>query len=229
MNKSVETADVIACGSDFTARLVKKYYGDVIFKKVKKLPFGINVKMFTPAKKVFNPKAPVLINIANAVPVKSHIALFKALKIVKEDHPGVMLECYGRDDKNLLSPLAAAEGVEDSVKLNGFIEYQKVPEALHKADIFVLSSLYESQNMAVLEASFCGLPVVSTDVGAAGEITKNLVKPGDYRSLAKKIIGVIENYSAEKQEAISQTESLVNNYSLENTAENFVKLYRSLL
>ena len=44
-----------------------------------------------------------------------------------------------------------------------------------------------------------------------------------------KIIEVIENYTSEKQRALSQLELLVNNYSIESVSENFVKLYRSLI
>lgn len=229
VNRSIEQADKIVCGSEFISGLVQKYYGDKIHSKVSKLPFGVDAKMFSPAKKKFDPDAPVLINIANAVPVKSHITLFKALKIVKLKIPGVRLECYGRDDKNLLKKLAEEHGVSDCVKLNGFIDYEKIPEALHNADIFVLSSLYESQNMSVIEAAFCGLPVVSTSVGAAPEIAKNIVKPGDHIALAEKIIEVIENYTSEKQNALSQLDLLINNYSIESVSENFVKLYKSLL
>lgn len=228
VNKSLESADVIISGSEFISELVKKYYGTLIHKKVKKLPFGVDTKMFFPAKKVINPESPVLINIANVVPVKSHTTLFKALKIVIQKYPHARLECYGRDDKNLLQKTAADIGVQQNVKLKGFIEYEKIPDALNNADIFVLSSLYESQNMSVIEAAFCGLPVVSTDVGVASEITKNIVKTGDYKALAEKIIEVIQNYTSQEQEALSQINLFTDNYSLENVSENFMKLYKSL-
>ena len=60
---------------------------------------------------------------------------------------------------------AKAMGLEQNVKVFKFTDYSNIPYVLHNADVFVLSSIYESQNMSMLEAAFMGLPVVSTDVG----------------------------------------------------------------
>jgi glycosyltransferase involved in cell wall biosynthesis len=110
--------------------------------------------------------------------------------------------------------------IEEDVIIKGFIEYEKIPEALHNADIFVLSSLYESQNMSILEAAFCGLPVVSTDVGIAKEISDYIVPLGDYEALADKILHVINN-------PVTNYSDLYEKFSLEKCAEGFYQLYLS--
>ncbi len=233
VDKCFEKAIVIISGSDYISHKIKKYYDSRIFSKVKKLPFGADENMFKVNEKysasIMNNKLPILINIANAVPVKSHETLFKALKIVSKKFPEIILECYGRDEENILKSLSEKYEVSENIRLNGFIEYEIIPEKLTGGRIFVLSSLYESQNMAVIEAALCGLPVVSTDVGIALEITENLVKPGDFNSLAEKIIHVIENYSREKQNALTRREFVVNKFSLKNTTRKFIDLYKSIL
>jgi glycosyltransferase involved in cell wall biosynthesis len=239
VDKTFSKADIIISGSDYITEKIESYYESSITSKVRKLPFGVDENMFsipdlktTPLK---NEKLPTLINIANAVPVKSHDTLFKALKIVSEKFPSVQMECYGRpacagrDDKNILKELAGRYGVKDNIRLNGFIDYENIPQALNKESIFVLSSLYESQNMAIIEAAFCGLPVVSTNVGAAAEITEHITEPGNSEMLAEKIIYVMENYTQEKQKALSKRESLVSKYSLKVTTQNIINLYKSLI
>jgi glycosyltransferase involved in cell wall biosynthesis len=76
--------------------------------------------------------------------------------------------------------------------------------------------------MSIIEAAFCGLPVVSTAVGAAPEITKNIVKPGDYNSLAEKIIEVI-------QDPVSNYHDLSEKFSIEKCAGRFYETYLSLV
>jgi glycosyltransferase involved in cell wall biosynthesis len=209
VDKTFSRANIIVSGSDYITDKIKNYYDEHILSKVRKIPFGADEDMFnvmgTSTREAPDKKLPVLINIANAVPVKAHKILFAALKIVSGKFPGIKLECYGRDDKNILQNLAHQSGVTNNISIKGFISYEDIPRVLNKEAIFVLSSLYESQNMAIIEAAFCGLPVVSTNAGAASEITENIAEPGNPESLAEKIIYVIENYSSEKQKALHKT------------------------
>ncbi len=225
VNRTFNRAKAIVTGSDFITNKINEYYGKNINSKVVKIPFGVDDKKFHNITTDNNKNIlhhPVLINIATAVPVKSHIDLFIALKIVKEKYPNVVLRCYGRDDNNILNRIAAELKISDNIRLNDFINYEKIPDVLHDADIFVLSSLYESQNMALLEAAFCGLPVVSTNVGVSPEITPHLVKAGDSTSLAEKIMFVIGNPRVEYKD-------LHERYSLESSAGRFRELYNSLI
>ena len=230
VDRTFSKAQVIISGSDFIIDKIKTYYDETILSKVQIIPFGVDDSMFF--VKEADPgatDAPALISVANIVPVKSHDTLFKALKIVNEKYPALQLECYGRDDRNVLEDLAWSNGVAGNVISGGFKDYEKVPDVLNKGAIFVSSSLYESENMSAIEAAFCGLPVVSTAVGAAPEITEQLAPPGDFETLAEKIIYVIENYSAEKQKALNKRAELVEKYSLKTAVQNFINLYKSLV
>ena len=223
VEQTLKQAKVIVSGSDYISEKLKLYFDKKIYSKVRKIPFGVNEALFYPLRGTKEISLGVkLINIATAFPVKAHNDLFKALKIVIEQYPDTILECYGEDKNNSLKKIVKNMGLDRHVKLNGTIDYDKIPSALRNADIFVLSSLYESQNMAVLEAAFCGLPVVSTDAGVSREITGNIVRPGDYKALAEKIIEVIKN------SAVNYS-NLYERFSLKNCVQNFIKLYSSLI
>jgi glycosyltransferase involved in cell wall biosynthesis len=229
VDRTFSKAQVIISGSDFITDKIKTYYDEIILSKVKKIPFGIVDSMFF-VKEMYSgiSDAPALISVANVVPVKSHETLFKALKIVNEKYPALQLECYGRDDRNILEDLAWSNGVAGNVISGGLKDYENIPDVLNNGAIFVSSSLYESENMSVIEAAFCGLPVVSTAVGAAPEITEHLAAPSDFETLAKKIIYVIENYPVERQKALNKRASLVEKYSLKTAVQSFIDLYKSL-
>jgi glycosyltransferase involved in cell wall biosynthesis len=225
VDKSLNAADKIVSGSDFITDKIMKYYGKDVKDKTVKIPFGVDEKVFYPDKSIEYNNKFNLINIANAVPVKAHESLFKAIKIVSEKYPEVKLRIYGRDDKHTLEKLADGMGAGKIIEINDFIEHDKIAGALNHAGIYVLSSLYESQNMSIIEAGFCGLPVVSTDVGAAREVTEHIVKPGYFENFALKIIQVIDNYDLELKISKEKIPGLLEKYSLNTITDKFEKLY----
>jgi len=94
-------------------------------------------------------------------------------------------------------------GLENYVRLLGF---QANPyQYMAKADLFVLSSLYEGFGNVIVEAMACGTPVVSVDCPyGPREIIDSgvnglLVKPGDKEALAQGIIEVLTNSQLKKQ------------------------------
>lgn len=233
VDRTFSKADIIISGSDYISDKIKTYYSDDVSSKIRKIPFGVDENMFSATELASAASEknglPTLINVANVVPVKSHETLLKALKIVSQKFPSVQLECYGKDDRNILESLAWENGLAGNVISDGFKDYEGIPGILNKDGIFVSCSLYESENMSIVEAAFCGLPVVSTAVGAAPEITEHLGEPGDYKSLAEKILFVLENYSSEKQKAVNKRAMLVEKYSLKTAVQSFINLYKSLI
>lgn len=227
VNRTFSRASVINALSNYAAEQINEAYKSKYAGKIRILPFGLDEKLFCPA--VSNSPSQRLINIANAVPVKAHADLFRAFKIVLEKFPDLKLECYGRDDKNTLGKLARETGIQENVSIKGYTEYEKLPLILNDSLIYVLSSLHEAENMSLVEAAFCGVPVVSTAVGSASELTENTVPPGDYRALASKINFVLNNYEIEKQKSLAKIPELHKKFSLGNTVSNFAELYKSLI
>ena len=230
VDRAFGEANAIVSGSDVITELVKKYYHDDIFEKTLKIPFGVDETLFHPDANKNVAKRPLtLINIANVSPVKDHMTLLKSLLKVRDKYADVTLLHYGKDDKHSLRRMIHELGLEKNVNLGGFINFKEVPDALRKADVFVLSSLYESQNMAIIEAAFCGLPVVSTDAGAAKEITDSIVISGDGNALADLIIRTADNLGEEKKKALNKIEALKKDFTLKASTDKFVKLYRSII
>lgn len=222
VDKTFLYANKIVSGSDYISDRIRNYYSDDILKKILKIPFGVDNNLFK-VDKTAEKKGLTIVSLASAVPVKDLLTLYKAVKVVRLKYPRVVIKSYGRN----LNKIYAEYVNPKFFILNDFIEYEKIPGILNRSDIFVLSSMYESQNVSIIEAAFCGLPVVSTDVGIAGEITSNLVKPGDYEALAEKIIYVIENYNQEKNKALSLIDELKSKYSCDSVTGQFVELYKT--
>lgn len=224
IDKTMNRAGRIICGCNYIAGKVVAVYGNNIAAKTTRVPFGVDTSFFAPqqAKEKINSTGPVLINLAHAVPVKDHKTLLSAIVLVKKQHPGVILKVYGRDPDGYVKAAADKMGLGSSVKVFGFVEYGKIPQALSGSDVFVLSSVYESQNMSMLEAAFMGLPVVSTDVGVAREITPYISEPGDANALAENILKAIKQKKPVYKD-------LYDKFSLKASAESYKKLYNELI
>ncbi|MEQ8767097.1 MAG: glycosyltransferase family 4 protein [Planctomycetota bacterium] len=83
-------------------------------------------------------------------------------------------------------------GLEDAVRLAGYLPRDEILERLWQADLFVLPSRAESFGMVYAEAQAAGLPVIGTAVGGVPEVIADgvsgrIVSPGDVSAVAEAI------------------------------------------
>ena len=104
----------------------------------------------------------ILITAGRFVEQKAQWQMIRCLKEIKEKHPGTGLVILGKGDlEGRLEAVIKKNGLENDVYLAGF---KKEPyKYLGKADVYVMTSLFEGFSNAMLEAAACGLPIVSTD------------------------------------------------------------------
>jgi len=100
-------------------------------------------------------------------------------------------------------------------------------------NLFASSSLSEALPLTVMEAMACGVPCVVTDVGDQGALVSEwgaVVEPGSAEALAQgceQILGL----SCEERGRLGQgaRQRIIDNYSLEKTAQQYQDLYQRLL
>lgn len=108
-------------------------------------------------KNIFSKK--VFITIGRLTQQKGQEKLIEAFSLLEEDFHLIILGTGEKEQE--LKSLAKKYNIQEQVFFLGF---QKNPfKFLQKADIFILSSLWEGFGNVIIEAMSCNIPVISTD------------------------------------------------------------------
>ena len=185
--------------ADLVVGICKKLSEDLsehINKKVKTIyspSFDKNIIKKSNKKIKLSNKFKYILNVSRFSKRKDHTTTLKAFKIARTELSDIKLILigYGPELTNLKS-------LEKELKINKDIiivnkTYNPYPY-MKKADLLVLTSIYEGFPNVLVESLTIGTPVISTNANAgASEIVLNgkggeLINIGDYNTLAKKII-----------------------------------------
>jgi len=134
---------------------------------------------------------PVIIAVGRLSMQKDFPNLIKAFAQLHQTRQVRLLILGEGAQRKTLEELAAQLGVEQDVALPGFVE-NPYPYMVN-ASVFVLSSLWEGLPTVLVEALFCGQPIVATDCPSGPrEILRNgefgrLVLVGEPEALAEAI------------------------------------------
>ncbi len=98
--------------------------------------------------------------------------LLRAFSTIAPQFPEWKLRLMGEGgERARVSSLIEALGIASQVELLPWTN--EVPAAMAEAEVFCLASNHEGWAMVLIEAMAAGLPVITTDVGCAGEVVKN--------------------------------------------------------
>ncbi|KAK6090842.1 hypothetical protein P3W45_000087 [Vairimorpha bombi] len=131
--------------------------------------------------------------------------------------------------KDEIEQVVDENNLSGRVKIIGEIAHKNVGEFLRTGDIFLNTSLTETFCLAILEASMCGLHVVSTNVGGIHEVLpRNLItfsKPTS-EDLASKVVDKANNY--DRDEILDNYTYLKDKYSWEQVALKTEEICRDI-
>ncbi|MEB6201982.1 glycosyltransferase [Mammaliicoccus fleurettii] len=120
----------------------------------------------------------------------------KALHILNKDQKNnFYLNILGTGDKQKYLNLAYKYKVLDKVEIKTLPSGAPIINWLDTMDIYIQPSKTEGLPRGLIEAMSRGLPAIGTKVGGIPELINNdyIIKKGDYKGLANKIIKLIED------------------------------------
>lgn len=160
--------------------------------KVKKNVFILyNTSIFKSKFKIKNSKQLNILFLGRLSRRKGTYDLIKALNKIK-NYNNWYAKLVGDGDINEINNLISKLNLRERIEVTGWKNRQQINKYLLVSNIFILPSYDENLPLSVIEAMACGIPVITTPVGALPEIVKHnyngiLVKPGNISGISKNI------------------------------------------
>jgi glycosyltransferase involved in cell wall biosynthesis len=188
---------------------------------------GVDTQRFQGAKPEAAP--PLFLALGRFVEKKGPTLTLRAFALVHDEESQARLVMLGdgplRDE---CVDLARELGVDQQVQFPGVIDHDEVVGRMRGARCFVQHSLRaaggdsEGTPVAVLEASSCGLPVVSTRHGGIVEAIRDggsgfLVDEGDVRGMADQMLRLVRDPALAASLGSAGRRHIVSNYSAEKS------------
>ena len=127
-----------------------------------------------------------------------------------ESDPAITLTIYGElAEFERTRNVATAFGLDEQIIWHGpFDGLAEIDSVVHRHCIFLLSSLFESMPIALMEVIARGRLAVATDVGAVADLFRKtgsgrLVRPGDSRAMADATLELLHNDNARRQATVA--------------------------
>jgi len=151
------------------------------------------------------------------------------LSMIRQDFK---LHILGGEELKNHMDTAKEKGILDRfVVFHGELPYNEVPEYYSRSICLVMFSNYESLPCVIVEALACGIPVISTEVGGIGEYITDkegiLIQKGDIDSLVNAMNFMLDHHKKYDRNYLADYAS--KNFSIEAIADQFGKIYKSVL
>ena len=187
---------------------------------------GISCEEFRPGETVRDGNDTLLF-VGRLIERKGISYLLQAMAKLRETCPN--LHAYIVGDGPLREELRAeadALGIGSQVSLEGFVPHGELLEYYQKADVFVLPSLNEALGHVTHEALASGLPIVTTNTGAAELVDGNgiVVPREDAGAIAEALERLLHDKALREQMA-KQSRALAENMSWRTIAEAYYDLF----
>jgi glycosyltransferase involved in cell wall biosynthesis len=216
-------------------------------KKMQVIPMGVDSTLFSGKKKKSLMRGAQTADEARLLFVgrlsekKGVRLLIEAMPLIVEQIPGIRLTIVGSGElEDNLKALVERLGLLNHIRFAGSVPNKELPDYYTNADVFIGPSVTTSDGnteglgLTFIEASLCGCLLIGTDTGGISDIIKDnvtgfLVKPGDSKLLAEKIMYAVHNLSELNELRNMSQKHVKENYEWCVVAEKYKTLIREIV
>jgi glycosyltransferase involved in cell wall biosynthesis len=197
------------------------------------LPYFSNLERFGSARSRAGPER-VFLFCGSLIERKGVDLMARAFVQLAAEFPDVRLKIAG--DGELRESLAQMlRPVSERVESTGFKDWSELPELYASADVLCVPSRYDGWGLVVPEGLASGLPVIATRrMGAALEFVQTgvngwLIPAGDEMAILSAMREVASLTNAELAERSQRARESVNEHTLKNGSQRFVRFARETI
>ncbi len=216
--------------------------------KIHVIPNGVDTTRFTPVnaeQKAFLRKklnlsqaATIVIYTGRLVSYKGLPLLLKVWKEISCKNEHVLLLLVGSGGLDIhnceaeLREYVYSASLEKQVMFTGAV--RNVQEYLQASDIFVFPTENEAFGVSLVEAMACGLPVVTTPVGAIKTIVTHqenglIVQPGNSKQLFEALCIMLSDRVLASSLGQAARQTVQEEYSAGNVTKKYISLFQRIL
>lgn len=179
------------------------------------------------------PETKIVGNVAYFADHKGQRYLVEAAVRILKECPDTAVFLIGEGElREPLMKLASELGVANRVLFPGF--RRDVPAILGELDLYAMPSHKEGLGTSILDALWCGVPVVASDTGGMPEVVRHevnglLVPPRDTAALAEAIVRLLKNPEETARYRRAARKTIESNYTVDSMVEGNIAVYRKLL
>lgn len=159
--------------------------------------------------------------------------LIKSLGSIKEKLKGkLLLHICGSGDVVELQKLIKTNGIDNMIKIDGWVDGEIKSELMNKCRLLILPSYIEGLPLSILEGMSYKMAILSTNVGGIPELlhgTENLIiSPGNVEELSRAILH-FATLSSDKLNLIGEkNHDIVKCYMPQAVKRSLVELYSKI-
>jgi len=141
----------------------------VPLERITVLPIRTEMNTFLSAERAEVSDEVTILAAGRLAPEKNLGMLIQAVSNLKKEFPMIRLRILGDGrERSRLEGLVRTYNVSSHVEILAWV--QDISSEMGRASIYALTSNHEGYALVLVEAMACGLPIVTTDVGCAGEV-----------------------------------------------------------
>jgi glycosyltransferase involved in cell wall biosynthesis len=156
--------------------------------------------------------------------------LLKAFREICDEYENCKLTIAGDGpERTRLENFCRQSGIESKASFLGMVPQKDIATVYKKADIFVLPSLEEALGNVTHEAIASGLPIITTNTGAAELIDGNgfIVEKGDHTQIKRAIMEYLENPELMRIHS-QRSRELADEMRWDDAARAYLEIYNSI-
>lgn len=185
-----------------------------------------------PDKNMYNENSKNIVYFGVMRKEKGTYDLINAIKLIdKKLDRDIKLLLYGNDLVGDIQEVINKLGLNDRVKMMGWISGEEVDNVLKDSMIDILPSYYEGLSMTIIEGLSYGIPIITTNISTMPEILEDydyLIEPGDVKTLGKYILDLVNSEEKRKKISNYEYERVCKVFSEEKFIDNTLSIYQDI-
>ncbi len=217
-----------------SARVKERFGEQGVRRPIDVIPTGIRSELFQDGTRraEHQKDEEVLLYMGRLAHEKSLDVLVRVFARIHESRPSTRLWMVGDGPARASLENQARElGLEEACRFFGFVDRSTLKDFVASAELFLFTSLTETQGLVLLEAQAGGLPVVAVRASGVDEavdpgVTGFLVEPGEEEEMAEKALRLLSNPELHRTFSLAAQEWSAN-FSLEGMGRALVCSYEN--